>query len=72
MNIAAIMKIPDQATRNFAYAQALQIDELKAEIEALKRKPPNIVGFRPKGGYHPLSEAMNNIAIMSEKNGEKR
>lgn len=72
MNLFSIMQIPDQATRNFAYAQALQIDALKAEIEALKKKPPNIVGFHVKGGYHPLEEAMNNIARMSEKIEEKR
>jgi hypothetical protein len=60
LNIAAIMRIPDQATRNFAYAQALEIDALKAEIEALKAKPPNM-GLRLKGGVETLEIAFRKV-----------
>jgi hypothetical protein len=61
MNLSAIMRIPDQATRNLMYAQALEIDALKAEIEALKSKPPNIVGFRPKGGVETIEIAFKKV-----------
>jgi hypothetical protein len=61
MNLSAIIRIPDLATRKVMYAQSLEIATLKAEIEALKKKPPNIVGFRPKVGGQTLETSFKKV-----------
>jgi hypothetical protein len=57
MNLSAIIRIPDLATRKVMYAQSIEIATLKAEIEALKKKPPDRVGIRIKGGESTLETA---------------
>lgn len=61
MNLSAIMRIPDQATRNLLYIQSQEIDRLRAEVETLKNKSPN-VRYRPmKGGEKTLEMAFKKV-----------
>jgi hypothetical protein len=60
MNLSAIFKIPDQATRNLMYAQALEMDELRAEIAELKQRRI-VARFRPRGGDLTLETAFKKV-----------